>query len=74
MTLTLALSLQGEGIFEADCWRSAHGSTGRSTLRVSDSMSSPWAESVVKIGDFGLAVAVDRSRLTREGMMVGTVY
>jgi tetratricopeptide (TPR) repeat protein len=28
---------------------------------------------VAKIGDFGLAVATDRSRLTREGMMVGTV-
>ena len=26
-----------------------------------------------KIGDFGLAVAIDRSRLTTEGMMVGTV-
>ena len=26
-----------------------------------------------KIGDFGLAVSVDRSRLTAEGMMVGTV-
>jgi len=26
-----------------------------------------------KIGDFGLAVALDRSRLTTEGMMVGTV-
>ncbi|MBI4305037.1 MAG: serine/threonine protein kinase, partial [Chloroflexi bacterium] len=26
-----------------------------------------------RIGDFGLAVATDRSRLTREGMMVGTV-
>jgi hypothetical protein len=26
-----------------------------------------------KIGDFGLAVAVDRSRLTQAGMMVGTV-
>jgi class 3 adenylate cyclase len=26
-----------------------------------------------KLGDFGLAVAVDRSRLTMEGMMVGTV-
>ena len=31
------------------------------------------ADGVAKIGDFGLAVAVDRSRLTREGMMVGTV-
>ena len=28
---------------------------------------------VAKIGDFGLAVAIDRSRLTTEGMMVGTV-
>ncbi|MFQ6030766.1 MAG: serine/threonine-protein kinase, partial [Dehalococcoidia bacterium] len=31
------------------------------------------AEGVAKIGDFGLAVAIDRSRLTSEGMMVGTV-
>ena len=28
---------------------------------------------MAKIGDFGLAVAPDRSRLTQEGMMVGTV-
>ena len=28
---------------------------------------------VAKIGDFGLAIALDRSRLTRAGMMVGTV-
>src|SRR5205085_5728048 len=27
-----------------------------------------------KLGDFGLAVALDRSRLTQAGMMVGTVY
>ena len=27
---------------------------------------------VARIGDFGLAVAIDRSRLTQEGMMVGT--
>ena len=31
------------------------------------------SEGVAKIGDFGLAVATDRSRLTQEGMMVGTV-
>ena len=31
------------------------------------------AEGIAKIGDFGLAVAVDRSRLTQAGMMVGTV-
>jgi len=30
-------------------------------------------EGIAKIGDFGLAVALDRSRLTTEGMMVGTV-
>ncbi len=28
---------------------------------------------IARIGDFGLAVAIDRSRLTQEGMMVGTV-
>ncbi|MBI2914014.1 MAG: protein kinase, partial [Chloroflexi bacterium] len=30
-------------------------------------------EGTAKLGDFGLAVALDRSRLTVEGMMVGTV-
>ena len=30
-------------------------------------------DGTAKIGDFGLAVAADRSRLTQEGMMVGTV-
>jgi len=30
-------------------------------------------EGTAKIGDFGLAVAMDRSRLTQQGMMVGTV-
>ncbi|HEY41971.1 MAG TPA: protein kinase [Dehalococcoidia bacterium] len=30
-------------------------------------------DGTAKIGDFGLAVAVDLSRLTQEGMMVGTV-
>ena len=29
-------------------------------------------DGTAKLGDFGLAVALDRSRLTREGMMVGT--
>ena len=32
------------------------------------------AEGVAKIGDFGLSVSLDQSRLTRAGMMVGTVY
>jgi tetratricopeptide (TPR) repeat protein len=31
------------------------------------------ADGTAKVGDFGLAVALDRSRLTAEGMMVGTV-
>ena len=31
------------------------------------------ADGVAKIGDFGLAVALDKSRLTQAGMMVGTV-
>ncbi len=31
------------------------------------------SDGTARIGDFGLAVATDRSRLTREGMMVGTV-
>jgi len=35
--------------------------------------SSTAAGRVAKIGDFGLAVAIDRSRLTQAGMMVGTV-
>jgi len=30
-------------------------------------------EGTAKLGDFGLALALDRSRLTVEGMMVGTV-
>jgi eukaryotic-like serine/threonine-protein kinase len=30
-------------------------------------------DGTAKLGDFGLAIAVDRSRLTVEGMMVGTV-
>src|SRR5439155_5496130 len=33
----------------------------------------PEDRGIAKIGDFGLAVAVDRSRLTQAGMMVGTV-
>ncbi len=31
------------------------------------------ADGTAKLGDFGLAVALDRSRLTMEGMMLGTV-
>jgi len=31
------------------------------------------SDGTAKIGDFGLAVSLDRSRLTTEGMMVGTV-
>ncbi len=31
-------------------------------------------QAVAKMGDFGLAVATDRSRLAQEGMMVGTIW
>src|SRR5207248_2878033 len=31
------------------------------------------ADGTAKLGDFGLAVALDKSRLTQAGMMVGTV-
>jgi len=31
------------------------------------------ADGTARLGDFGLALALDRSRLTQEGMMVGTV-
>jgi serine/threonine protein kinase len=31
-------------------------------------------QALAKLGDFGLAVALDRSRLTQAGMMVGTVH
>ena len=31
------------------------------------------SDGIAKIGDFGLAVTLDRSSLTTEGMMVGTV-
>src|SRR6185437_277174 len=31
------------------------------------------ADGIAKIGDFGLAVSLDRSRLTQHGFMVGTV-
>ena len=41
-------------------WLTGHPSTGS-------------GQAIAKIGDFGLAVALDRSRLTTEGMMVGTV-
>jgi tetratricopeptide (TPR) repeat protein len=32
------------------------------------------ADGTAKVGDFGLALAIDLSRLTHEGMMVGTYY
>ena len=31
------------------------------------------ADGTARLGDFGLALSLDRSRLTQEGMMVGTV-
>jgi len=54
-----SLSLAGEGQGEGETQASAH-TQGLGTA-------------VAKIGDFGLAVAIDRTRLTQAGMMVGTV-
>ena len=63
----------GHGIVHRDLkpgnvWLTADPSAGPSTSSGHGS-----GQATAKIGDFGLAVAVDRSRLTREGMMVGTV-
>jgi len=54
-----SLSLAGEGQGEGETRASAH--------------TRGLGNAVAKIGDFGLAVAIDRTRLTQAGMMVGTV-
>ena len=58
---------------------SARGSSPPTLGASSTATSNPgniWlsADGTAKVGDFGLAVAVDLSRLTQSGMMVGTVY
>jgi serine/threonine protein kinase len=46
---------------------------GPPALRISACAAWPSAEGTAKIGDFGLAVDVNLSRLTESGMIVGTV-
>ncbi len=48
---------------------------GRSVIHRDLKPGNVWltADGTAKLGDFGLALALDRSRLTLEGMMVGTV-
>ncbi|MBI2855683.1 MAG: AAA family ATPase [Chloroflexi bacterium] len=63
----------GRGIVHRDLkpgnvWLTADPSTG--SLRLGSGQA---GRGVAKIGDFGLALAIDRSRLTQVGMMVGTV-
>ena len=53
-------------------WLTSDPSTGPTSSRLSTPGRSS-GPAVAKIGDFGLAVSLDRSRLTQEGMMVGTV-
>ncbi len=55
-------------------WLTAALSTGSPSTREAGSESAGrTGQAVAKLGDFGLALALDRSRLTQAGMMVGTV-
>ncbi|MGA8849590.1 MAG: protein kinase [Dehalococcoidia bacterium] len=62
------------GIAKAIC-RGLDYAHGKGIIHRDIKPSNVWlsADGTVKIGDFGLALAVDLPRLTHEGMMVGTV-
>jgi tetratricopeptide (TPR) repeat protein len=66
---------QAVGIAKAIC-RGLEYAHGKGVIHRDIKPGNVWlsGDGTVKVGDFGLALAVDLSRLTNEGMMVGTYY